>query len=111
MIIFNGKKYAENGREFTDSLFQAGGTCNGFAKRMKNGYRIFNIQNELIAFIRCSKEPMVMQATMRADKKIWYSYLMDCTEKYLGLDLLSFYDSHNAAREFSYKYWTNENAA
>ena len=107
MIVFNNKKYAENEDEFTGSLFQAGGTCNGFAKRMRNGYRIFNIQNELIAFIRCSKEPMVMQATVQADNKIWYSYLMTCTEKYLGLDLLSLYDSHNSAREFAYKYWAN----
>ena len=107
MIIFNGKKYAVNENEFTDSLFSLYGTCNGFYKKTKNGYRLFNIQNELIAFIRCSKEPMLMNATKLDSGKIWYSHLMTSTEKYLGLDNLSFYDGFNLARNWTYDNWNN----
>ena len=84
MIIFNDKKYAANESEFTNSLFSTGGTCNGFYKRMKNGFRLFNLQNELIAFVRLSFEPMLMSATKQEDSKIWYSYTNSKTEEYLG---------------------------
>jgi len=84
MITFNTKQYAANDSEFTDSLFSTGGTCNGFYKRMKRGYRLFNIQHELIAFIRVTVEPMLMSATKQTDGQIWYSYTNTKTEEYLG---------------------------
>ena len=107
MIIFNNKHYAKNEAEFTDSLFTSGGTCNGFYKRTKNGYRLFNIQNELIAFIRCEKEPMLMTATYKLlnnKNKIWYSYTDTQTEKYLGIADLS--KELEAVAQFTNTYWS-----
>ncbi|CAB4241026.1 hypothetical protein UFOVP22_46 [uncultured Caudovirales phage] len=84
MIVFNSKQYAANDVEFVDSLFTPLGTCNGYYKRMKRGYRLFNIQHELIAFVRLNDEPMLMSAKKQSDNKVWYSYPNSLTEKYLG---------------------------
>jgi hypothetical protein len=108
MIVFNNKQYAKNEAEFTDSLFTSGGTCNGFYKRTKNGYRLFNIQNELIAFVRCAKEPMLMTATYKLlnnKNKIWYSYTDTQTEKYLGITDLK--NDFEAVANFVKNNWDN----
>lgn len=52
MIIFNGLKFAKNDKEFTESLFvSSGGTCTGFYKRTKNGFKLYNQHKNPIAFI------------------------------------------------------------
>ena len=86
MIVFNNKKYALNDDEFTNSLFTPGGTCNGFYKRTKNGFRLFNMQKELIAFVRLTFEPMLIGAKKQADNKLRYSYLNAASELYLGFN-------------------------
>lgn len=85
MIEFNGKKYAKNNDEFIDSLFHAGGTCNGFYKKTKRGIYLYDAQNVLQAFVRTITEPMVMSCTLRENGKKWYSYTMNKTEQWLGI--------------------------
>jgi len=51
MIILNGKKFAKNDTEFVDSLFQTGGTCDGFYKANKKSIHLMNMQGERIATI------------------------------------------------------------
>jgi hypothetical protein len=102
MITFNNKHYAKNNDEFTNSLFTSGGTCNGFYKEANRGIYIYNIQNELIAFIRLHNEPMVMSAAIQPNGKKWYSYTNAETERYLGIRgldnqrIISFSDERNA---------------
>jgi len=55
MITLNNKKFAENKEEFMDSLFQAGGTCVGFAKRNKRSIKLFDHNHELIGCINKHK--------------------------------------------------------
>ena len=50
MITFNGKKYAANKKEFSESLFTAK-TCSGFYKVIKNGIRLMDQQGEAFVFI------------------------------------------------------------
>ena len=95
MIIFNGKKYAKNEKEFTDSLFERDGTCNGFYKILKKGIKIYNIQKELIAFIVNNgySERFIVSARMTDNNKPRYMFsTMDNDEFYLGLDKLGYRD-------------------
>ena len=85
MLTFNNKKYAKNDKEFTESLFQTGGTCNGFYKLTKRGVYLYNMQNEVQCFIRFHNDRMIMQCTLQPNGKKWYSYLQDATEQWLGL--------------------------
>jgi len=78
MIILNNKKFAENETEFTESLFNrsiglpwAGGTCAGYAKRLKRRIKLYNIQKELIGTI--NKYGVLCCAT-KIDGSYWYSY-------------------------------------
>ena len=93
MIIFNGKKYAKNNDEFLNSLFEAGGTCNGFYKKLKKGIRIFNMQHELMAFIVNNgyNERFVVSARLTDTNKPRYLFsLTDSDECYLGLDKVGY---------------------
>jgi hypothetical protein len=69
---------------------------------------LFNIQNELIAFVRCAKEPMLMSATYKLlnnKNKIWYSYTDTQTEKYLGITDLK--NDFEAVANFVKNNWDN----
>lgn len=52
MITLYGKKYAANDAEFTSTLFDTGGTANGYYKVRKNGIYLFDMQGNERAFIR-----------------------------------------------------------
>jgi hypothetical protein len=88
MLLFNGKKYAKNDAEFTDSLFTEQ-TCTGYYKKMRNGIKLFNIQNELIAFIvNNTAQGFFVVSASTFENKPYYSYgLSDSTADYLGLSL------------------------
>lgn len=51
MLNFNGKTYARNDAEFTGSLFRPGNTCHGFYKQTKGGFRLYDMQKNLRAYI------------------------------------------------------------
>lgn len=80
MIILNGKKFARNEKEFTDSLFSLGGTCVGYYKPLKARIKLFNMQKKLIGTI--TKYGVLALATPLeectkdiSDKgKYWYSF-------------------------------------
>lgn len=52
MIILYGKTYAANDKEAVASLFNAGGTVNGFYRKAKAGLYLSDLQGNERAFIR-----------------------------------------------------------
>jgi len=98
MLIFNGKIYAKNNKEFTESLFNTSGTCNGFYKRIRSGVQLFNIQHELTAFIvnRSDKDRFIVSAGTDNGKPRYMFGLSTAAEKWLGIDGNSFAGDRNA---------------
>lgn len=84
MLMFSGKKFAKNDKEMVDSLFTPGGTCIGFYKVIKSGFKLFNLQHELIAFVSPSKS-LVVTAHMHNGKARYMFSTCSDTEKYLNL--------------------------
>ena len=72
MIVLNSVKFAENESEMIDSLFSSGGTCSGYAKRLKHQIKLFNIQKELIGTI--NQNGCLCKATLLDNGKYWYSF-------------------------------------
>jgi len=72
MIKLNNKKFAETEKEFINSLFEPGGTCNGYAQRLKNKIKLFNAQRELIGII--NKHAVLCKALLLNNGKYWFSY-------------------------------------
>lgn len=72
MIILNSKKFAEKESEFTDSLFQSGGTCVGYAKRNKASITLLDHQKNKIGVI--NKHGVLCSATQLDNGKYWYSF-------------------------------------
>ena len=52
MFILNGKKFAKNDREFTNSLFEYGGTCVGYYKRTTKGVILMDMHKTIIGFCK-----------------------------------------------------------
>jgi hypothetical protein len=52
MIVLNNEKFAENEKEFTDSLFVSGGTCVGYAKGLKRQIKLYDAQKNLIGIMK-----------------------------------------------------------
>ena len=73
MIEINGKKFALNDEEFTDSLFKRGGTCVGYYKVTKKEIKLYNIQKMQIGTI-VKKEKLLAKCTILEGGKKWYSY-------------------------------------
>ena len=72
MLILNGKKFAESEEEFTNSLFEAGGTCVGYARRNRKSVTLLDHNREKIGVInRCG---VLCRATKQANGKYWYSH-------------------------------------
>jgi hypothetical protein len=99
MINFNGKKFAENNNEFMGSLFHTGGTCSGYARKIKRGVKLFNLQNELFAFIVAPKRgenAFIVTASIQDGKARYMYSTCSLTEKYLGIDNMGYMDTINA---------------
>lgn len=93
MLIFNGKKYAKSDKEFTKSLFQRDGTANGYYKRLKRGIKLYNIQRELIAFIKAPSNgdnAFVVSASIKEGKPRYMFALSGLEARYLGTDNLTY---------------------
>lgn len=84
MLNFNGKKFARNNAEFVSSLFGNDGTCIGFYRQIKSGFQLFNLQNELIAFLSPDRGLIVSAHKYNGRARYMFS---TCTtvEKYLEL--------------------------
>ena len=72
MITLNGKQFAKNDNEFTNSLFKRGGTCVGFYKANKRSITLYDIQRNKIGVI--NREGVLASATKQDDGNYWYSY-------------------------------------
>ena len=90
MLTFNNKEFAKNDKEFVSSLFSVGGkgTCSGFYKKTKRGVYLYNVQNELFAFMKADdKFTGIVTAYKNNDGKTYYmNALASDTEKWLGLE-------------------------
>jgi hypothetical protein len=91
MIEFNGRAYAKNSREFTETLFRPvnGRTANGFYRKLAQGYQIFTPQKELIAFVKApirGENAFAVSAGMHNGRAFYMFGLSDAAEKFLGLD-------------------------
>ena len=72
MITINNSKFAKNDSEFTNSLFDPNGTCNGFYKVNKRSITLYNQHHEKIGVI--NRHGVLCCATKQPDGKYWYSY-------------------------------------
>ena len=51
MIVLNGRKFAENEKEFINSLFDKDGTCTGYAKRNLHSIILQDMQKNRVGVI------------------------------------------------------------
>ena len=86
MIKLFGKTYAKNNSEFVNSLFSQQ-TCNGYYKHGKKGIHLYNIQKEVIAFIKtptAGESAFIVSCYVFNGKKRYLFGLDTITEKYLN---------------------------
>lgn len=98
MLVFNGLKYAKNESEFTNSLFESGGTCNGFYKVVNGGIRLMDMQGEVRAFIAKNDGGFVVSARRvpSMNNRIRYMFgTMDDDEQWLGINGMSLREERN----------------
>ena len=72
MIILNGKKFAQNDNEFTDSLFNKGGTCVGYYRKYKKSISLLDHNKEKVGII--NSDYVLAKATKQDDGRYWYSF-------------------------------------
>lgn len=71
MIIINDLKFAENEKEFTSTLFEAGGTAYGYAKKFKHCIYLYDMQKNVFAVL---VNGVLASAEKQPSGKIWHSY-------------------------------------
>lgn len=80
MITINNKKFAANEEEFTNSLFEEGGTCVGYYKVVGRKVWLLNAQKEQIGIIVIPKDShnpiiaKVSKITENGKEKNWFNY-------------------------------------
>jgi hypothetical protein len=101
MLTFNGKQYAKNDKEFVDTLFTSGNTANGFYKKGKSGIKLYNMQKELIAFIKRDSSPFIVNAyTYAGDGKDRYMFSTSSTvEIYLSIYDLGYRETKEVCQQ------------
>ena len=72
MITLNGKKFAANNREFTESLFHPGGTCVGYYKVLKRAVVLMDMQRKRIGAVNW--DGVLCSAVKQPDGRYWYCY-------------------------------------
>ena len=93
MITFNGIKFAKNDKEFTNSLFNEGGTCEGFYKVTKRGVQLLDMQKNIIGFIVNNgySQRFLVSATRLDGGRIHYMYGTSTQlDRFLNLKDLSY---------------------
>lgn len=102
MLTINGRKFAKNDAEFTESLFVPGGTCAGFYKRTAKGVYLYDMRRELIGFMRSDSRFTGLVTAYKAESgRTRYMFAACSTlEKLVGFDTLS-YSEQSAAVQSS----------
>ena len=97
MITINGRKYAKNDSEFTDTLFDKDGTAQGFYKKYKRRILFMDHQKKPLFTLvhNWHNEKMILSASQLDDGKIWYQHLSTKLEQFLGLDKMSYSERSN----------------
>ena len=75
MITINGKKFAESESEFMASLFVPGGTCDGYAKKVKKdtALHLSTPQGKLFAAFVTNPDGCYIVSASRLDNgQAWY---------------------------------------
>ena len=98
MLTINGRKFAKNDAEFTESLFVPGGTCAGFYKRTAKGVYLYTMQRELIGFMKSDSRFTGLVTAFRTDNGRTRYMFAACSalEKLVGFDTLG-YSEQSAA--------------
>ena len=106
MITINGRKYAKNNAEFTDTLFDKDGTAQGFYKVYKRRILFMDHQNKPVFTLVRNKhnENMFLSASELDNGKIWYQHLSTKLEQFLGLDKMSYSEGIAYANSMVSKY-------
>ena len=85
MITLYGKKYAKNEREFTSTLFEQGGTANGFYRVTRGGVFISDMQGKERAYIRRDGLGPVSVTRNHEGKRVYMFAASATDEKWLGV--------------------------
>jgi len=92
MITINGKKYAKNDNEFTNSIFDPSGTCSGYYRRRKDGVLLMDMQKVPFGFIKVESACVVyaVSAYQHNGKTRYMFGLTSCDSERLGLNNLRY---------------------
>lgn len=92
MILFNGRKFARTESQFTESLFQSGGTCLGYYREVKGGIKLLDHNKDLFAFIVNKPfETFIVSATQKKGERARYMFSTSTdTDRILGIDKLKY---------------------
>jgi len=85
MITLNNKKFAANEKEFTNSLFQSGGTCVGYYKAYKNVINLLDHNKVKVGIIN---KYGVLGKASQLDSGGWHY-------SYSDIPLIGEYDSYS----------------
>ena len=73
MLLINNKKFAKTEKEFTNSIFELGGTCVGYYKPNKKSIMLYDHNHNKIGVV-CNK--VIAKATLTDLGGYWYNYSM-----------------------------------
>lgn len=86
MITVNGKQYAANDSEFTDTLFTSGGTASGYYKQYKHRIIFMDMQKNPIAALVRNKNGNFLVNCGTCEGKYFYQFaLSDHLEPLFGV--------------------------
>lgn len=86
MLTINGVSFAKNDSEFTSSLFEKGGTCYGYYKKLKNRIHLMDMQHNIFAAVICTPNFQGIVNARKIDNKVFYQYAAsEQTDSLLGV--------------------------
>ena len=100
MLTLNGRKFARNDAEFTDSLFTPGGTCAGFYMRTPEGVYLYDMQRTLIGFMKADARFTGLVTAHTDDTGRTHYMFGACStlERLTGFDALTYSQQDAAVR-------------
>ena len=102
MFILNGKKFAKNDKEFTNSLFEAGGTCVGYYKKTSSGVVLMDMQKTVIGYCKSDNRftGLVSASKDQSTGRIRYMFAAcSSLESLVCFDNLKYSEQNEAVRQ------------